>query len=257
MLAKGFFDDYPRFFSSSQTSAASSRLNLRYEAIFADNRDILDGARVLDISSHDGRWSFAALQTGAAHVTGVEARPELVEHSNENLAAYEIDPDRYDFIAGDVFEVLAERDLQVDVVLCLGFLYHTLRYNELLKLIRSCNPRHVIFDTEVTPGTDRPFIEVVNEAVSREGNAVADRFSHGETVLIGRPSMKAIRVMCRGYDFRFDTASDWGGLLRDNPDAGNVGDYRARKRTTVRFRQAEEHERIQPKVNEVSWAARS
>ena len=49
-------------------------MNERYEALFASNRDIFDGARVLDLATHDGRYSFAALKTGAAHVTGVEVR---------------------------------------------------------------------------------------------------------------------------------------------------------------------------------------
>src|SRR4249919_1385884 len=79
--ASMFFDDYPRFAETSRTAASMDRLNLRYEAIFAENRDILDGARVLDIASHDGRWSLAALATGARSVVGVEARPGLVANA--------------------------------------------------------------------------------------------------------------------------------------------------------------------------------
>ena len=58
----GFFDAYPRFFETSQTSTQPWRLNLRHEAIFGDNAAAFPGARVLDIASHDGRWSLAALQ---------------------------------------------------------------------------------------------------------------------------------------------------------------------------------------------------
>ena len=39
-------------------------MNERYEALIAINKDIFDGARVLDLASHDGRYSFAALKTG-------------------------------------------------------------------------------------------------------------------------------------------------------------------------------------------------
>src|SRR6476661_8939613 len=73
--ASMFFDKYPRFYETSQTTATRGRLNLRYEAIFAENRDIFAGAKVLDIASHDGRWSLAALECGAASVIGIEARP--------------------------------------------------------------------------------------------------------------------------------------------------------------------------------------
>src|SRR3990170_6442773 len=56
-----FFDQFPRFYETSQTFAYPSRLNLRHEAIFGENQDIFEGRRVLDIASHDGRWSFASL----------------------------------------------------------------------------------------------------------------------------------------------------------------------------------------------------
>lgn len=105
------------------------RLNLRYEAIFGENRDIFAGASVLDLASHDGRWSLAALATGARSVVGIEARPELVKSAMENLAGYGYRADRARFVTGDVHDVLSTHDLGADVVLCLGFLYHTLRYN--------------------------------------------------------------------------------------------------------------------------------
>lgn len=85
VVTEGFFDRVPGFFETSETSSFRWRLNLRHEAIFTENADLLSGARVLDIASHDGRWSMAALQAGAAHVTGVEARPDLVAHATTTL----------------------------------------------------------------------------------------------------------------------------------------------------------------------------
>ena len=72
-----FFDDYPRFYSTSKTGPSRHRLGARHRAIIEGNERLLVGRRVLDIASHDGRWSFAALKSGAAHVTGIEARPHL------------------------------------------------------------------------------------------------------------------------------------------------------------------------------------
>ena len=76
-----FAEDYPRFIEVSDLTPTPrpqdrrrrsrsateqwNRMNERYEALFASNRDIFDGARVLDLASHDGRYSFAALKTGA------------------------------------------------------------------------------------------------------------------------------------------------------------------------------------------------
>ena len=128
-------------------------MNERYEALFASNRDIFDGARVLDLASHDGRYSFAALKTGAAHVTGVEVRQSLIDKAQETFAFYGQDPETYRFVCGDVFEVLAREKFDVDVVLCLGYLYHTYRHTELMYRLHNLAPKHLIVDTMVVPGT--------------------------------------------------------------------------------------------------------
>src|SRR5205814_1234121 len=109
-VASMFFDRYSRFYETSQTTPYRGRLNLRYEAIFAENRDVFDGATVLDIASHDGRFSLAALACGAKSVIGIEARPDLVEHATDTLAAYGWGPDRCSFLTGDVFDVFAKRE---------------------------------------------------------------------------------------------------------------------------------------------------
>ncbi|MDZ7733009.1 MAG: hypothetical protein U5R31_07715 [Acidimicrobiia bacterium] len=59
-----FFDTFARFVDSSETGPWVERLNARYEALIHANRHLLDGARVLDLASHDGRFAFAALQAG-------------------------------------------------------------------------------------------------------------------------------------------------------------------------------------------------
>jgi hypothetical protein len=63
---------------------------------------------VLDLASHDGRYSFAALKSGAAHVTGVEVRQSLIDGAQDAFAFYGQDPKTYGFLRGDVFEVLAQ-----------------------------------------------------------------------------------------------------------------------------------------------------
>ena len=234
-VTRGFFDQYDRFYETSETSVQPWRLNLRYEAIFEENRDAFAHARVLDIASHDGRWSFAALQAGAAHVTGIEARPELVEEALENLRTYGIGDDRVEFVTGDVFSVMATADQPVDVVLCLGFFYHTLRYPELWKRMAQSTPQTMIIDTEVYPGSSEALIRVTDEPMSRQGNAVADDFSAPDLVLTGRPTVNALRLMAQAYGYRLTKLSDWAALLRDNPQADGIGDYRKGKRVTLRF----------------------
>ena len=213
-----FFDAHPRFYSTSETAAGRARLNLRYEGIFAENRDILDGAKVLDIASHDGRWSVAALECGARSVVGIEARPDLVAHATANLEHYGYASDRCRFVVGDVHDVLNSAAFDVDVVLCLGFLYHTLRYNDLLRGIRGTGARHLIIDTEA-PAMMRPqaSIRVFGEPSDKQSAAAADAFTFGTSVLTGRPNLAAIRTMLDCYGYQVERLSDWAGVLRDNP----------------------------------------
>lgn len=238
-ITDGFFDRHPRFLTTSRTSAHPWRLNLRYEAIFAEHRDVFAGARVLDIASHDGRWSLAALETGAASVTGVEARADLVRAAEENLREAGVEEDRFRFVGGDVFDVLGRDGIEADVVMCLGFLYHTLRYNELWTRIAARRPRHVLVDTLIRPGTPDAVVKLFRESTSRQGNAVGDEFSSGDQVLVGRPSLPALRLMGEAYGFTLVTLSDWATLLRDNPDADGIGDYRAGRRVTALFAAAQ------------------
>jgi hypothetical protein len=235
-VASMFFDEYPRFFETSEVSPNPGRLNLRYEAMIAQNRDILQGARVLDIASHDGRWSFAALAAGAASVIGIEGRPELVQNANDNLAHYGVASDRYEFVAGDIFDFFAKRTVEVDVVMCLGFLYHTLRYNELLQGIRRTGARHVVFDTQSSQlMRPEPVVVLHRDPHERQSAAVVDDYAYGDTVLTGRPTLNAMTVMMQSYGYDFDRLSDWGGLIRDNPKLKGVPDYAKQFRTTARY----------------------
>ena len=115
-------------------------------------------------------------------------------------------------------EVLNTRDLDADVVLCLGFLYHTLRYNELLDGIRRTHARYLIIDT-FSPHMMRPVpnVNVITEYADEEGKAAADAYTHGPSVLVGRPNLAAIQTMLGAYGYRVERLSDWAGLLRDNP----------------------------------------
>ena len=46
--------------------------------------------------------------------------------------------------------------------------------------------------------------------------------------------MPALRLMLQAYGFKIERFSDWGALLRDNPEAEGVADYATGQRVTVR-----------------------
>jgi hypothetical protein len=248
--AARFFDAYPRFFQTSQTSPWPDRLNARHEAIVDAHRAEIAGARVLDIASHDGRWSFAALAAGAAHVTGIEPRAELVAEAEASLRAYGIAEDRFRYITGDVFEHID--GLRFDVVLCLGFYYHTLRHAELLDRIERTGARLVVIDTEVTPAAElppdapsgdprrvygNPFgLQLLREAVDDQRMGWQDRLTRDGHTLVARPSRAAIRLMGEHFGYAL-SEYDWPShFLRRPDDAKAMVDYAEGWRSTYTLR---------------------
>lgn len=234
-MNKPFFETHDRFLHSSPVGNWPDRLNLRHEAIIQRIAPQLQGARVLDIASHDGRWSFAALEAGAREVTGVEVRPELSAAAQAN-----IESDRFRAITGDVFtrrDVFRER---FDVVLCLGFLYHTTRHEEIFDLIALTGAATVVIDTRLTPG-DGTFVQIRKERADHPANGMAERGVRDSMILHGWPTRGAVAFMLDHFGYRVEQV-DWPALIArhgvhadttrghgpDNP----VGDYAAGDRGT-------------------------
>ncbi len=234
-----FFDDYPLFVTTSDTASSISRLNLRHLAMIEANTDILNGARVLDLASHDGRWSFAALHAGATHVTGIEARRGLVDSAEKVFAEYGVDQHAYAFLHGDVFEALQDREFDVDVVLCLGFLYHTLRYPELLHGITRAGPAHCILDTKIITA-EEPTVRLLPNDTRVQSNAARDNASRGSTVVAGWPSMPALHMLLDTYGLEVESQYDWPRLLAEHPASlRTVRDYHTGRRVTLRCRRSD------------------
>jgi predicted RNA methylase len=249
-----FGDDYPRFIELSDLTPKAqplysrerhrgaieqrNRMNERYEAMIGSNRDILDGARVLDLASHDGRFSFGALKAGAAHVTGVEVRQSLVDRAYEAFAFYEQPPETYRFLCGDVFEVLSKEKFDVDVVLCFGFLYHTYRHTELMYRIHNLAPRHMIVDTMVTRAKQQTLKVIYEEDVEDVRSAAQDAYSVGR-VLVLRPSVLALEMLLSAYGFEIESMYDWKARLSGRPPVPGLEGYAQGKRVSVRCRSRE------------------
>jgi hypothetical protein len=226
-----FFDQFNRFYTTSQTSPFPHRLNGRYQALIERNVDIISGRTVLDIASHDGHWTFAALKAGAAHVTGIEPRRELIDNAHDTFMHYQVDPSRFRFIQGDVFASL--HDLKFDVVLCLGFFYHTVRQAELLDLIERTGARFVIIDTEVTPTVDQipitptadprlvynnPYtLQLLRDQVTDQQMACHDGLTRNGFTLVARPSRAAIHYMANHFGYACELY-DWHTHFQRYPE---------------------------------------
>jgi len=94
-----FFSDYPLYHKVQSLN----RLNTRYQALIENNKELIKNSIILDLASYDGRWSFAALKSGAKKIVGIEGRKELVKKSNKNMEHYGIPKEKYEFYHGDIF----------------------------------------------------------------------------------------------------------------------------------------------------------
>ncbi len=202
-LPRGFFDEYPLFYSSSVTSPDPNRLNQRYRACIEWNEETIRGNRILDLASHDGRWSFAALKRGAANVVGIEARDHLVHAAGANLCRYGVPENSFRFILGDVFENIDRVEPHsVDAVFCLGFFYHVANHMLLLSKIARLKPKHLILDTEISLDP-RSVVLLHSEDPEVEANAVGVGSDAFRPVLVGRPSKTALELMLSSFGWSF------------------------------------------------------
>ena len=198
-----FFDDYPRFLETSETGPSLDRLNARYTGLIHQNRKLLEGASVLDLASHDGRWSFAALKAGASYVLGVEHKPRLIQKSQDNFREYGVENDAWDFVEGDLYEKLPELKKTFDVVFCFGILYHVRHHMLMFEQIERLRPKTIIVDTNVSKYED-PVTYWMKEPNGPK--------------LVGHPSKSAVEAMLKHYGYKstfFDWLSSGLPLLRD------------------------------------------
>jgi predicted RNA methylase len=141
-----FFSEHPEFFETSQTGAHPDRLRARHRAIIEHNVAIIAKRSILDIASHDGRWSLAALEAGASYVHGVEARAELVQKSLRMMEQYGVPREKYSFTVADVHDHLRSIEPgSVDTIFCLSSSIHAappLLVQQFNRIGATCHRRH-------------------------------------------------------------------------------------------------------------------
>jgi len=208
-----FFDDFARFVDTSETGRVAERLNARYVALIHTNRQLIAGATVLDLASHDGRFSFAALENGAARVIGIEHDPTLVAKGRDNMEYYGVPAGQYHFITGDVFDCLDDVE-HCDVIFCFGIFYHINNHLLLLSQIATAAPRTLIIDTNISR-LEPPVIELRNPL----GGANPRLGSQLE----GYPSKAALDAMLSTFGWTYDYFDWQHSGLAEHPE---LQDYR-------------------------------
>lgn len=223
-------DELDIFVRTSQTANLPNRLQKRCRAIFELRADFYKDKRVLDIGSHDGRWSYMALKMGAAHVTGIEARPHLVELANQNLSKLNIPEDKYQFIEADALSYMETATETYDIVLCLGFFYHVFDHIDLVRKMARFQPQTMIIDTNIT-ASEAMGCTFKKENVAREGHSIEKQFkTFNGYNYVAWPSIPYLRSILGDFGYGF-LAVDWKKILGDN--TRGLGGYLMRNRITA------------------------
>jgi 2-polyprenyl-3-methyl-5-hydroxy-6-metoxy-1,4-benzoquinol methylase len=185
------FDSGP--YAKKYGAAQRNRLNERHKRIIAANIGHIAGKRVLDLAAHDGRWTWAALQAGAAYVEAVEGRAELVAEAEAALT--DVCKERVRIFYGDIFTHLERAAGPFDTVLCLGLFYHIDGHFRLLRLISRLKPQAIILDTALE-ATDERIIAFAAEKTDRRLNAIADE-QQSARAIVGIMSRGLLEYWCR------------------------------------------------------------
>jgi hypothetical protein len=198
-----------------------NRLNLRQQFIIKPFQKLIEGARVLDLASHDGRWCYAFAQAGAREVVGIEGRPELVKQF-EAFPNAEIKR-RVKLNVGDIFEgtrKLVEDKQTFDVVGILGVYYHIMDHFGLLKLAHLLNPRIIIIDSVFLTESE----QVIRVGYEDTANDLASipQVANQEKAVIGIASQSAMECMAGALGYRVEWL-DWNTVPADRRDG--AADY--------------------------------
>ena len=171
-----------------------TRLAQRHRLIIEPFADQIQGARMLDLAAHDGRWSYALAHAGAAEVIGVEARQDLIDRF-----AHFPETDfkaRVRLICNDLYAELEARvaaEETFDVVAVYGIFYHIMDHFRLLQLVAKLQPTLIIVDSEFIKA-DNAIVQVLKEEISNPLNAVSDVEGITHTV-VGVPSKRTMEFM--------------------------------------------------------------
>lgn len=205
-----------------------NRMNQRAKRILRNDFDLLEDKRILDLGSRDGRWAWAALQSGASEVVGLEARYQSASLAPARKALSPYVPSRFRMLIGDVFNLLPQLSNsgeRFDTVFCLGFYYHIYDHYGLIRLLQSLEPKYIVIDSEMD-NLEEPVVRLRRENVTQPNNAAPEAFDRRFSV-VGNISVGGMKLIaeCLGYNIYW---SDWTNL----DDALGCDDYVNKSRHT-------------------------
>jgi 2-polyprenyl-3-methyl-5-hydroxy-6-metoxy-1,4-benzoquinol methylase len=143
-----FFKKNDIFFNTSKVAAGPARLN--YRANFILKKCNLKNKRILELGSHNGRFTYVCLKLGCKSIVGVEYSKKYTEAANANLKSFPQFSGKYQNVTSDLTAFLKTvQEGEYDIILGMGIFYHILDQFEILKEIKRIKPKLLIVDTSV------------------------------------------------------------------------------------------------------------
>jgi ubiquinone/menaquinone biosynthesis C-methylase UbiE len=123
-------------------------LNARLDHLLIKNQEYIQGKKILDVGSHMGTFAYAALESGADFIQGIDTEEKMIRLGNELFQELNIKKEKYSMAVGNALEYLENvEEGNFDTVLCLGMLYYTTEPYRLLNLMLRAAKETVILDT--------------------------------------------------------------------------------------------------------------
>ena len=137
-------------------------LNARLDHLLVKNQEYIQGKRILDVGSHMGTFAYAALESGADFIQGIDTEEKMIRLGKSLFQELNIEKEKYSMAVSNALEYLENvEEESFDTVLCLGMLYYTTEPYRLLNLMLRAAKETVILDTFTAPyaaiqGKDAP-----------------------------------------------------------------------------------------------------
>ena len=99
----------------------SECLNARLEVLLTQNQKFINGKKVLDVGSHMGTFAYAALQSGADFIHGIDSEKKMIALGKNLFQEIDVAKESYSMEVCDALQYLESiEEKSFDTVFCLG-----------------------------------------------------------------------------------------------------------------------------------------
>lgn len=123
-------------------------VNARINVLLDNNQKFIKDKSILDIGSHTGIFSFAALQLGANFIHGIDAEKITIERCKNLFSNEDLSSSKYKFEVENIINFLENvEENAYDTIFCFGVMYYMTEPYRLLSLMARAARESILIDT--------------------------------------------------------------------------------------------------------------